>query len=262
MTDEEQLYQKKQSTRFERDHLLIAVGVLLVISGLWIGYMTGHQQGMSVIGASASDLKKLNVQIDQQQVTLDSLNRTLSTAIQERDIALSTSKGLTTIVAQQKTDLELSSERSKIYRNRLLSLGGMSLTLQNIEINNISSGVFEYNINLMQVRQKSSASIGTLSVRLIEGVNVVNLPLTSDRINLTDFQRFNGRWTMPAGFTPEFIEVSAVAGGQSAVQRFAWERGSIKKSAPLVAPPAPTAPVTPTAPAAPISPVMPTQAAS
>jgi hypothetical protein len=255
MTDEDSSSNKGYLTRFERNHLLVAVGVLLVISGLWLGYLTGHQQGMSVIGASASDLEKLNLKIDQQQVTLDALNRTLSTAIQERDIALSTSKGLTTIVAKQTADLAVLNDRFKIYRDRLLSLGGMSLALQNVEIVSISPGVFEYNINLMQVRKKSSVSTGAISVRLIQGINAVNIPLTSDRINLTDFQQFKGRWTMPAGFTPEFLEVSAVAGGQSVVQRFAWERGSAKKSTPLVATPAP---IVPSAPAQ----TMPTQAVS
>lgn len=248
MTDEDSSDKERHSTRFERDHLLVAVGVLLVISGLWLGYLTGHQQGMSVIGASTSDLKKLNLKIDQQQVTEDTLNRTLSTAIQERDIALSTSKGLTTIVAQQTTELELLDDRLKIYRDRLLGLGGMSLSLQNVQIISISSGIFEYNIDLMQIRQKNSVSVGTLSVRLIEGLNVVNIPLMSHRISLTDFQRFNGRWTMPAGFTPEFLEVSAVAGGQSVVQRFAWERGSPKKNTPLVTTPVPVTSVVPTSP--------------
>jgi len=240
ITEEKQSYKEDKSIRLERDHLLIAAGVLLVVSGLWLGYFIGHQQGMSVIGASTSDLNKLNTKIDQQQATLDTLNRTLSTAVQERDIALTTSKGLTDALAQQTADRALLDTRFKIYRDRLLSAGGIELALQNVEIIPVSQSVFEYNIDLMQLRQKTSASVGTLSVRLIQGTNVVNIPLTSNRVNITDFQRLTGRWTMPTGFTPEFLEVSATAGGQSVVQRFAWERGAPQKNTSLVATPTPT----------------------
>jgi hypothetical protein len=235
MTDENASYKKGDSSRLERDHLFVAVGMLLVISGLWVGYLTGHQQGMSVIGASTSDLKKLSTTIDQQQETLDKLNQALSTTIQERDIALSTSKGLANLLAQQTTERQLLDARFKIYRDRLLSVGGMGLALQNVEIISFSPSVFEYNIDLMQLRHRNLASVGTLSVRLIQGANVVNIPLTTNRVSIADFQRFTGRWTMPAGFTPEFLEVSATAGGQSVVQRFAWEHGAPKKNTSVVA---------------------------
>ena len=216
----------ERSLRLERDHLLIAAGVLLVLSGLWLGYFIGHQQGMSVIGASTNDLKKLNAKIDQQQAALDTMTHTLSTTVQERDIALTTSKGLTDTLAKQMADHAVLDERFKIYREHLLTVGGMGLALQNVVVTPVSQSVFEYRVDLMQLHQKTTASVGTYSVRLIQGTTVIDIPLTSSRVSITDFQSLTGRWTMPAGFTPEFLEVSATAGGQSVVQRFAWERGS------------------------------------
>ncbi len=250
MTEEEQSYKEERSVRLERDHLLIAAGVLLVLSGLWLGYFIGHQQGMSVIGASKSDLNKLNAKIDQQQATLDTLTRTLSNTVQERDIALTTSKGLTDTLAKQTADREIQDARYKIYREHLLSVGGMALAFQNVAVVSISPSVFEYRIDLMQLRQKNSPSVGTLSIRLIQGTNIVNVPLASNRVNITDFQNLTGRWTMPAGFTPEFLEVSATAGGQSVIQRFAWERGAQQASTSLVAAPSPAASPNITAPKA------------
>jgi hypothetical protein len=240
MTEENPSLKEDRSVRLERDHLLIAAGVLLVLSGLWLGYFIGHQQGMSVIGASTSDLKKLNTTIDQQQATLDTLTRTLSNTVQERDIALTTSKDLTDTLAKQTADNAVLDARFKIYREHLLSVGGMGLALQNVAVMPISQSVFEYHIDLMQLRQKTSASVGTLSIRLIQGTNVVDIPLSSNQVSITDFQSLTGRWTMPAGFTPEFLEVSATAGGQSVVQRFAWERGAPQASTPLVAAPYPS----------------------
>jgi len=84
---------------------------------------------------------------------------------------------------------------------------------------------------LMQLRQKSVPLRGTLAIRLIQGANVVNVPV-ADVIKLNDFQRLKGRWNMPAGFTPEFVEVEANAGGQTILQRFAWERGAPMQNTP------------------------------
>jgi hypothetical protein len=237
MTEVNLTPKEERSLRLERDHLLIAAGVLLVLSGLWLGYFIGHQQGMSVIGASTSDLKKLNAKINQQQTALDTMTRTLSTTVQERDIALTTSKGLTDTLAKQAADNAVLDARFKIYREHLLSVGGMGLALQNVVVTPVSQSVFEYRVDLMQLRQKTTASVGTFSVRLIQGTNVIDIPLTSSRVSITDFESLTGRWTMPAGFTPEFIEVSATAGGQSVVQRFAWERGAPQAITALAAAP-------------------------
>ena len=155
-----------------------------------------------------------------------------SNTVQERDIALTTSKGLTDSLAKSSVDRELIDGQMKVYRDRLLGFGGISLSLQAVNILPISPSVFEYNIDLMQLRQKASASRGTFSIRLIQEGNIVDVPLANNKVEITDFQRLTGRWTMPAGFTPQFIEVSANAGGQSTIQRFAWERGAPLKNMP------------------------------
>lgn len=232
MIEENQSSNEDSSKRAKRDHLLIAAGALLVLCGLWLGYFVGHRQGMSVIGASSSELKKLKTEIDQQLLTVETVTRTLSNTVQERDIALTTTKGLNESLVKLTAERDLVGEQLSAYRDRLLSAGGIALTLQNVEILPVSPSVFEYNIDLMQLRQKTSAAHGSYSIRLINGEKVVDIPLTSNKVEITDFQRLTGRWTMPTGFTPEFIEVSANAGGQSTVQRFAWERGAPLKNMP------------------------------
>lgn len=235
MIEENQSFPPGPSKREQRDHLLIAAGALLVLSGLWLGYFVGHRQGMSVIGASSSELSKLRTQIDQQKQTEETLTRTLSNTVQERDIALTTSKGLTDSVAKMTAERAIIDGQLKSYRDRLLGYGGISLTLQNVDILPVSPSVFEYTIDLMQLRKSASASRGTFSIRLIQGDKVVDVPLSNNKVEITDFQRLTGRWTMPAGFTPEFIEVSVDAGGQSTIQRFAWERGAPLKNMPQMA---------------------------
>ena len=216
----------------ERERLFITAGALLVLSGLWLGYFVGHRQGMSVVGASLNDLSKLNAKISEQQATIDTLNRTVENTVQERDIALTTSKGLTDTLAQQTADRAITDGRLQAYRDRLVAFGGFDMALQKMEVVPVSPSTFEFRIDLMQLRQKSAPLRGTLAIRLIQGATVVNVPV-SGAIKLTDFQRVTGRWTMPTGFTPEFVEVEANAGGQTVVQRFAWERGAPLQNMPL-----------------------------
>jgi len=215
----------------ERERLFVTAGALLILSGLWLGYFVGHRQGMSVVGASLSDLSKLNSQIEQQQATIDTLNHTLANTVQERDIALTTSKGLTDSIAQQSADRAIADGRLQAYRDRLLAFGGFEMALQKVEIVPVAQNSYEFHVDLMQLRQKSVPLRGTLAIRLIQGTNVVNVPV-ADGIKLSDFQRLKGRWNMPAGFTPEFVEVEANAGGQTVLQRFAWERGALMQNTP------------------------------
>lgn len=235
MIEENQSFQQDRTKRAQRDHLLIAAGALLVLSGLWLGYFVGHRQGMSVIGASSSELQKLNTQIDQHKQTEETLTRTLSNTVQERDIALTTTKGLSESLVKLTAERDLIGGQLSAYRGRLLSVGGIPLTLHNVEILPVSPSVFEYHIDLIQVRKSSATSRGTYSIRLLNGERTVDVQLTSNKVEMSDFQRLTGRWTMPAGFTPQFIEVSANAGGQSTVQRFAWERGAPLKDMPQMA---------------------------
>ena len=43
-----------------------------------------------------------------------------------------------------------------------------------------------------------------------------------------------GRWTMPSGFTPKFIEIRLQGSGSSVTKRFAWERGAVVNDIPTI----------------------------
>ena len=48
---------------------------------------------------------------------------------------------------------------------------------------------------------------------------------TDKNFNFEDFERLTGRWTMPKGFTPQFIEVRLSGSGTPVIKRFSWQRG-------------------------------------
>ena len=62
-------------------------------------------------------------------------------------------------------------------------------------------------------------------MRLIKDTEILVVPLEDKNFNFDDFERLTGRWTMPKGFVPQFIEVRLSGGARPVIKRFSWQRG-------------------------------------
>ena len=73
-----------EKTTAELSHpFILALMAILVASGAaLLGYSVGHQQGMTVVGASVRDVSDLKESIAEQKSTIEILNRTLATMVQ------------------------------------------------------------------------------------------------------------------------------------------------------------------------------------
>lgn len=80
--------------------LVIGAAVLVLGSG-FIGYSVGHRQGLTVVGYDA-DAEQLVEVVQKQKQTLEGLNKSMNTAVQERDVAVSNSNDLFTALNQAK----------------------------------------------------------------------------------------------------------------------------------------------------------------
>lgn len=63
-----------------------------------------------------------------------------------------------------------------------------------------------------------------MELRLIKGTEILVVPLEDKNFNFENYERLTGRWTMPKGFKPEFIEVR-LTGAKPVIRRFSWEQG-------------------------------------
>ena len=61
-------------------------------------------------------------------------------------------------------------------------------------------------------------------MRLIQGTEVLVIPMEDSNFNFDNYERLTGRWTMPKGFNPDFIEVR-VNGSTPVIKRFSWSKG-------------------------------------
>ncbi len=239
MSDAEQppiIENKPRSTfkRFIQSNIPIVLGGVIIGGGsLLVGYSIGHQQGLTAVGFSA-DAEQLNEVVQEQKQAITILNTGLNTAVQERDLALSSSDDLTLSLRKESDARQQIEQQRDIYREVLRLRGGVALTVQNIDIKPLPDKAFEYRLDLMQLQPNKRRAQGTVQMRLINGDNILVVPLVDNSYSFDSFERLTGRWTMPSGFTPQFIEIRLQGGGSSVVKRFAWERGAAINDTPAI----------------------------
>lgn len=212
----------KQSFLKENTPLLLG-GVVLCAGSMLLGYTVGHRQGLTVVGYDA-DAEQLVEVVAKQKSELTNLNKTLNTATQERDVAVTNSNDMFAALNQAKADKVQIEGMSTIYRDVLRQRGGLSLIVQNLDVKALPENAYEYQIDLVQVSPSKRRAAGEVELRLIQGTEVLLVPIAENRFNFEDYQRLTGRWTMPKGFSPQFIEIR-VKGSTPVTKRFSWQRG-------------------------------------
>jgi hypothetical protein len=209
-----------------KGNLPSAIGAAILIAGSGLlGYSVGHRQGLTAVGFEA-DAEQLVEVVQKQKSSLETLNKNLNLAVQERDVAVSNSNDLFAALNQAREDKAQAEGLSSIYREVLGQRGGLSLTSQNIGVKPLPDNAYEYELDLVQVSPNKRNISGTVELRLIQGTEVLVIPMEDKNFNFQDYERLTGRWTMPKGFTPQFIEVRLTGGTSTPViKRFSWGRG-------------------------------------
>ncbi|MCH7335150.1 DUF6776 family protein [Acinetobacter sp. NIPH 2699] len=214
-----------EKNKFLKTNLpLLIAATILIGSSFMIGYTVGHRQGLTVVGYDA-DAEQLVDVVQKQKAALDSINKSLNAAVQERDMAVGNADDLFKAINQANADKIQFEGMNAIYRDILKQRGGVSLTIQNLAIKALPENAFEYQIDLVQVSPNKRRAAGSVELRLIRNTEILDVPLEDKSFNFDDFERLTGRWTMPKGFTPQFIEVRLSGAGTPVIKRFSWQRG-------------------------------------
>lgn len=215
--------QNTEKSSWKKQLPLIAGGLVLAFGGGLLGYTVGHGQGLTVVGYAA-DAEQLVEVVQQQKLTLEKVTKDLNTALQERDVAVTNSNDLF-LANNQATEAKLHAESlSEIYREVLSQRGGLSLTVQNLGVKPLPENAYEYQLDLVQVSPHKRRASGTVEIHLIQGSEVMVVPLEDRSFNFESSERLTGRWTMPKDFMPQFIEVR-LSGSTPVTKRFSWARG-------------------------------------
>ncbi|MHA3892235.1 DUF6776 family protein [Acinetobacter sp. GXMZU3951] len=215
---------------FLETNLPLAIGAaVLVLGSGFIGYSVGHRQGLTVVGYDA-DAEQLVEVVQKQKQTLESLNKNLNLAVQERDVAVSNSNDLFTALTQAQATESQSRSLAALYREVLRQRGGLSLTIQGLSIKPLPENAYEYQLDLVQVSPSKRNTSGEVELRLIQGTEVLVVPMEDKNFNFDEYERLTGRWTMPKGFNPQFVEVRLTGTNTPVIKRFSWSKGNAVES--------------------------------
>lgn len=214
-----------QKPSFLKGHMPLMIGgAILVFSSGLLGYSVGHRQGLTVVGFEA-DAEQLVEVVQKQKTTLDALNKTLNATTQERDLAVSNANDLSLAVNKARDEHAQSENLAVIYREVLRQRGGLPLSVQHLGIKPLPENAFEYQLDLVQISPSKNRASGSVELRLIQNNEVLVVPLEDKNFNFENYERLTGRWTMPKGFTPQFIEVRLSGGSKPVIRRFSWSKG-------------------------------------
>ena len=92
------------------------------------------------------------------------------------------------------------------------------------EIRLVLNGVVPDGVRKIVIGDKVWDLVLNVEIRLIRGSEVLAVPMEKSQFNFENFERLTGRWTMPKGFTPQYIEVR-ISGSVPVAKRFNWARG-------------------------------------
>ena len=202
--------------------LVIGAAVLAMSSGL-LGYTVGHRQGLTVVGFDA-DAEQLVEVVQKQKESLAVLNKVLNATVQERDVAIGNSNDLYAALNKAKDQQTSVEGLSILYREILRQRGGLPLAVQHLAIKPLPENAFEYQLDLVQINPAKRPVSGSAEIRLIRGTDVLVVPMQDKTFNFENYERLTGRWTMPKGFNPQFVEVR-LTGAKPVIRRFSWGRG-------------------------------------
>lgn len=214
---------KKKAFLKSNTPLAIGAAIIAISSGL-LGYTVGHRQGLTVVGFDA-DAEQLVEVVQKQKASLELLNKSYNAAVQERDLAVSNSNDLYTGMKVARDEHAQAESLSVIYREILRQRGGIGLAVQHLGIKPLPDNAFEYQLDLVQISPNHSRASGSVEIRLINGSEVLVVPLEDKNFNFENYERLTGRWTMPKGFNPQFIEVRLSGGAKPVARRFSWGKG-------------------------------------
>ena len=204
---------------------LFLTAVVLSVGFLALGYSIGHRQGLSVVGYDA-DAQELAEVVTKQKSALDAVNKSLNSAVQERDIAISNFNDLYTALTQSRTDRIQFESLNVFYREVLRRRGGVGFTIQNLTVKPLPENAFEYQLDMVQISPNKLPIKGRAEIRLLRGNAVLTVPMESSDFDFQDYARLTGRWTMPKGFVPQFIEVHVDLASGPVVKRYRWQKGA------------------------------------
>lgn len=212
--------------------LLLAFGgslLLVALVSLLFGRQLGYHQGESHAKEQAK------VQAGGEEITpeaykalklkADTLQNSLVTTQQERDISLTNLEELRLDEQALKvTNLQLQ-QNDEIFTKLLAKQGGIPLQIIGAKIEPLPENAFEYRFDVAMLDKGNQPRKLNPKLTLLNEVNMVEVPMEPKSYDIRGIARVRGRFVMPKEFTPKQMKIEFNVGNDHAEKVYDWQLG-------------------------------------
>lgn len=209
---------------------LFVVAILVtVVIGLAFGHSIGYQRGLHSMQteakqASLNGNKAIKELEDLRTSSKIAINQA-ATAKQELEISLNSLKELRenqqTLTVENRQIVQL----NEIYADIIVEEGGMPLQVLGAKIEPLPENAFEYGFDVGMLSEDGKAKLLKPVLTLLNGDEMVEVPLDPATYSIEGIVRLRGRFVMPKGFTPSQVKLVLEADSQEVEQVYDWRLG-------------------------------------
>jgi len=203
-------------------------GFILIFATGLLGFYLGTNYGRDSTGASPEEVARLRETVRMYGDQSQRLRDQAAVASHDRDIVLAATEQLRDENKNLLANIASLEDQVALYK-RLTSPreAAQSLSIDKFELSPGSArGHVQYRLMLTRATNNSSSTTVTVDVRLSGAGHTVSMPLPAKSFTFQYFQNISGDWQLPAGMSPEQVDIIVTpAGGKAArvEKRFRWE---------------------------------------
>lgn len=204
---------------------LLLVAVVSLLFGRQIGYHQGESHATEQAKIEAGGEEVTPEAFKALKTKAETLQNSLVTTQQERDISLNNLEELRLNEQELKvTNLQLQ-QNDEIFTKLLAKQGGIPLQIIGAKIEPLPENAYEYRYDVAMLDRNNEPRRLTPKMTLLDEVNMVEVPMEPKSYDIRGITRVRGRFVMPAGFVPKQVKVEFDVSGEHIEKIYNWQLG-------------------------------------
>ncbi len=210
-----------------RGSRLLLVGALtgLLITGALVGYAVSYFQGINALGLTPAQIAQLQRNVKTSLDELQRLKETNNVLASERDTAINLVSERRKISQRQLDEAAAKDNLIKQLMAVASQKGGIPLSINQFDIKPLPEDAFAYRLDLFQASDLPYLAEGTVELIIIAGDKTYRVPMANSAFSFKSRATMEGRFSLPKGLKPDFIDVHVAGNRHNFERRYQWRLG-------------------------------------
>jgi hypothetical protein len=205
-------------------------GFILIIAAGLLGFWFGRNYGISATGATPDEVQRLRETVTMYETDSRKMRDQAAIASHDREIVLAATEQLRQENKNLLATTAALEEQVALYKRLATPHAAVeSLSIDKFEVSTTPvRGVLQYRLMLTRVSNNAANTTAGVEVKLIGGGRSITMPVGDGKpLSFQYFQNITGEWKMPAGFSPEQVDIVVTGKGGKvplrSEKKFKWE---------------------------------------